>query len=104
MNNNQQLILNGFSRQEFEESLISKMLDRFLTVIQPKPQEDFTEEFLTRKQVAKLLSISLVTVSKYQKNGTFKVYYFGTRPRFKKSEILNFSKSQNNSRTKSKSK
>lgn len=47
------------------------------------------EEFLTIQQVSKLLGISLVTIHKWKKQGKIKFHRFGSRIRFRKSEVLN---------------
>lgn len=51
------------------------------------------EEFLTIQQVSKLLGVSLVTLHKWKKEGKIKFHRFGSRIRFKKSEIMNVGKS-----------
>jgi excisionase family DNA binding protein len=85
------IFLSGISIEEFEADLLEKLK----ALIQPALiaiQREEAEDFLTRKQVAKLLGVSLVTISKWQKNGNIKFHRFGTRIRFKRSEILNAEK------------
>ena len=87
----EQIFLSGMTVEEFEASLFEKLK----AIIQPallNLQKQDEEDFLTRKEVAKLLSVSNVTLSKWQKNGTLKFHRFGTRIRFKKSEILHVEK------------
>mgnify|MGYP003664679281 CR=1 FL=1 len=67
-------ILDGVEQKinAFEQRLISK-----------EPQE-----FLDRKQVAKLLGISLVTVHDWSKKGVLQPYRIGHRVRFKREDII----------------
>lgn len=50
------------------------------------PQPDTA--LLTRKEVAKMLDISLPTLHNWVKNGTIQAYRIGNKVRFKKSEVL----------------
>jgi excisionase family DNA binding protein len=50
------------------------------------------EEFFTAKEAAKRLQISLVTLHKWKADGKLKFYRFGSRVRFKWSEIENAGK------------
>lgn len=54
-----------------------------LKVITPNPQTDL----LTRREVAKMLHISLVTINDWVKKGVLKAYKAGNRVYFKSSEI-----------------
>ncbi len=47
------------------------------------------DEFLTRAEIAKMLKITLVTVSDWTKKGTIQAYKIGGRVLYKKHEILN---------------
>ena len=87
----QQIILNGISIEDFQNQLIGKIKSEFFSSV-PTPAKETTEDFLTVKQVAKLLGVSLVTVHKWKKEGKLKFHRFGTRIRFQKSEILNSEK------------
>lgn len=84
----QQIILNGISIDDFQNQLIGKLKTEFLSATIPPPKE-IDEDFLNAKQVSKLLGISLVTLHKWKKDGKLKFHRFGTRIRFRKSEILN---------------
>ncbi len=53
-----------------------------------KPQETpQTEKYLTRKETAALLNVSLPTLNEYTKGGKIKGYRFGVRVLYKQSEI-----------------
>jgi excisionase family DNA binding protein len=90
----QQIILNGISIEDFQNQLIGKIKSEFFSTAPTAPKET-TEDFLTVKEVAKLLGVSLVTVHKWKKDGKLKFHRFGTRIRFQKSEILNNEKFSN---------
>ncbi len=81
---NHQILLNGISLDE----LISRLKLEFLPTRETDNKET-TEDFLTAKQVSKLLGVSLVTIHKWKKDGKLKFHRFGSRIRFQKSEILN---------------
>jgi excisionase family DNA binding protein len=57
------------------------------------------KEILTRKEVATLLSISLVTVHDWIKVGILKPYKLGNRTFFKRSEIMEALNNSNPSRS-----
>ena len=52
------------------------------------------DEMLTVKEVAKLLGVSLVSIHAWKKDGKIKFYRYGSRIRFKKSEVLQVEKYQ----------
>jgi excisionase family DNA binding protein len=64
--------------------------EKFLAHVKMALEEDATDnrEFLTAREVSKLLGVSLVTLDKWRKNGTLKSYRFGSRIRYKKIEII----------------
>jgi excisionase family DNA binding protein len=53
------------------------------------------EILLTREEAANLLSISLVTLWKYTKEGVIPAYRIGTKLRYKKSDIIKALKKAN---------
>lgn len=54
---------------------------------------------LTRKEVAKMLGISLPTLHSWVKNGILVSYHIGSKVRFKKDEVLQSLKSINDKNT-----
>lgn len=86
-----QVIISGFTIEEFEDRLISRLKNELRTPSNAKDNKE-PEEFLTAKQVSKLLGVSLVSIHKWKKQGKLKFYRFGSRVRFKKSEILQVEK------------
>ena len=64
------------------DELVSRLKAELLPAItQQQPQETKEEEFLTAKQVSKLLGVSLVTLHKWKKDGKIKFHRFGSRIR-----------------------
>lgn len=51
------------------------------------PQPD--NEYITRKETAQILGISLPTLNFYSKDGLLPSYRIGSRIRYKKDEVLN---------------
>lgn len=84
------IYLNGISIEDFQNQLIGKLKTEFLTA--PTPPNEDNGNFLTAKEVSKLLSVSLVTLHKWKKDGKIKFYRFGSRIRFKRNEILSVQK------------
>lgn len=68
----------------------------FLQTAQPKEPED---SLLKPKDVAKLLSVSRVTISQWMKSGRLPYCRIGTRIYFKKTEILEVMQMKKNKRT-----
>lgn len=64
--------------------------EKFLAHVQTALQQDEagSSDFLTARQVSKMLGVSLATLDKWRKNGTLPCHRFGSRIRYKKSEIL----------------
>lgn len=71
---------------QLKESILSDVraeLKEIVLNFQPKKQP----EYLTRKEVAKILKVSLVTLSDWNKKGVLKPYRLGNLIRYKRSEI-----------------
>ncbi|KUO68838.1 MAG: helix-turn-helix domain-containing protein [Lutibacter sp.] len=78
--------LHNITPQEFREGIISdirvefeKLSKNFQPVLPPK--------YLTRQEVAKILKISLVTISDWNRKGILKPYRLGNLVRYKQSEL-----------------
>ena len=70
------------------ETLIGQIKEIVKNAIsQPQPQPQ-TEKLLTRKEVCKMLQISLVTCHNWTKQGILNPYRIGNKLRFKESEVL----------------
>ncbi len=72
--------------EEFKNEILSgvqKQLEDFSKNFQPKEPA----LWITRKEVAELFGVSLVTIHNWTREGVIRAYKIGTRVRFKKSEI-----------------
>ena len=72
--------------QQLKESILSDVRAELQVIaqnFQPKKQA----EYLTRKEVAKILKVSLVTLSDWNKKGVLKPYRLGNLIRYKTTEI-----------------
>lgn len=86
MTNN--FLLSPITLDELETRIVNRFKSEFLSTA-PTPLKETPEDFLTVKQVSKLLGVSLVTIHKWKKDGKINFYRFGSRIRFKRSEIEN---------------
>ena len=72
--------------QQLKESILSDVRAELQVIaqnFQPKKQP----EYLTRKEVSKILKVSLVTLSDWNKKGVLKPYRLGNLIRYKTTEI-----------------
>lgn len=72
---------------EHLENIISEAIQREFLKFTHQPQPD-PSEFITRKETAQILNVSLVTLNEWTKNGTLQGYRIGSRIRYKKNEVL----------------
>jgi excisionase family DNA binding protein len=78
--------VHGITPQQLKESILSDFrteLKELVLNFQPKKQP----EYLTRKEVAKILKVSLVTLSDWNKKGVLKPYRLGNLIRYKTTEL-----------------
>ena len=57
-------------------------------ILTKQEKESDYDQLLSRKEVAEMLKVSLVTVSKYQKDGRLTYYRIGRHVYFKKGDIM----------------
>ena len=82
-----QIILNGITFEQLQESFKSivknevEQLQKSLPTIEPAP------EYITRKETAQILGISLVTLNEWTKTGVIPASRIGTRVRYKRADI-----------------
>lgn len=86
----QNILFSPISLDELETRLVARFKTEILSA--PTPQPETPEDFLTAKQVSKLLGVSLVTLHKWKREGKLKFHRFGSRIRFRKSEIISAEK------------
>ena len=80
--------LHNICPEEFKNEIltgIQKQLENFSKNFKPKEPT----LWITRKEVAELLGVSLVTIHTWTQENIIHAYKIGTRVRFKKSEIEN---------------
>ena len=76
-------LIEQITRSEFEEFIVSTC-KRLLVQPTPQPEE---VELKTRKETAKKLGVSLVTLNEYTKNGIIPAYRIGSRVRYKSTDV-----------------
>lgn len=87
----EQILFSPIALDELETRLVTRLKSELNTIqtVPTTPQED---DFLTAKQTSKLLGVSVVSLHKWKKQGLIKYHRFGSRIRFRKSEILHTKK------------
>ncbi len=85
-----ELYLQGLTKDDLE-SLIRETVEAVLTkhLSPTKPENRFSTNYLSRKETATILRISLPTLSKWTYEGKIKAYRIGTRIRYKPDEVHN---------------
>lgn len=87
------IMIEGTTIVEFEAK-IEQIISTCLSNIELREQEKF--EYLTRKQTAELLQVSLVTLNNWSKNKTLTPYSIGNRVYYRHKDILDSMKPINN--------
>ena len=85
-----QILLNGISNEELQSSIratVASEVQRVFDQYFPKEPIETAPEFLTRKETAEILGISLVTLNEWTKNGVIPAKRIGTRIRFDKQQV-----------------
>jgi len=78
-----QIFLNGITVEQLAEALKPLLANE--TTNEPKEPEN---DFITRDQVCKLLSINKTTLWKHTRSNKLKSYGIGNRVMYKRSEVL----------------
>ena len=79
------ILLNGINLSDIKKVLREVLEEKSNDFTKPVKSED--QEYLTRKEVAKLLKISLTTLNDWSKQGIVQAYRIGNRVLYKKKEI-----------------
>ncbi len=79
------ILLNGINLSDIKKVLREVLEEKSNDFAKPVKSED--QEYLTRKEVAKLLKISLTTLNDWSKQGIVQAYRIGNRVLYKKKEI-----------------
>jgi len=84
-----QIILNGLTVEQLGQLIADKVKEAVNQKEQSKKQTAVKEpKYLTRKETAKLLHISLPTLNEWTKEGILKSYRIGSRILYKPEEVL----------------
>ena len=78
--------VHGITPQQLKESILSDVRTELKEIVlnfQPQLQP----EYLTRKEVAQILKVSLVTLTDWNKKGVLKPYRLGNLIRYKRVEL-----------------
>ena len=86
------VILSPFTLDELATAVAAKIKSD-LPAAEPLPADD---EMITAKEVSKLLGVSMVSIHTWKKDGKLQFYRYGSRIRFKKSEVLQVEKYKGN--------
>lgn len=78
--------VHNITPEELKESILIDVRAE-LQIIAQKFQPVKPVEYLTRKETAKLLKVSLVTLSDWNKKGILKPYRLGNLIRYKRTEL-----------------
>ena len=73
--------------EELSQLITNAATSAVQTFIDAQKRADEYNEFMTRREVADLLGISLPTLYKYTKDGIFQSYKLGSLIRYKRSEV-----------------
>lgn len=73
-------------KTEISQDVFNKISCLIQTAQTPPPPQT---EFITRKQTAQILRVSLPTINDWTKTGKIKGYRIGSRVRYKRNEIEN---------------
>ena len=80
------ILLHNITPDEFKNELISSLKEVIQELlIETKKEKEV--EYLTRQEVAKILKVSLVTMSQWDKLGIVQPYRIGNRIRYKSNEL-----------------
>lgn len=78
----------GVTPRELKESIINDVRDELAALAKNlKLFDKQSEVYLTRKEVSKILKVSTVTLSDWDKKGITQPYRLGNLIRYKKSEL-----------------
>ncbi len=77
----------GLCPEEFQATIISEMKAEILQLFKSFTPTESTSEYLTRKEASKILKVTLVTLSNWDKKGVLQPYRIGNAIRYKREEI-----------------
>lgn len=84
-----EIILNGITFEQLQDSLKSIVRNEVEQLKSTLPTIDPAPEFITRKQTAEILGVSLPTLNEWTKTGIVTASRIGTRVRYKRTDVYN---------------
>lgn len=84
----EKFIATNYDREDLILMIKEAFRDELKAILTQRENESDYDLLLSRKEVAELLKVSLVTVSKYQREGRFPYTRLGRHIYFKKGEIM----------------
>ena len=84
----EKFIVTNYDQNEFVSLIREAFKEELKECLNQQEREIEYNKLLTRREVAELLRISLVTVSKYQKSGELQYSRLGRHIYFKKGDIM----------------
>lgn len=83
----QNIIFTSVPFDQLQTAISEAVKTEFLKFSSIAPPEQL--EFITRKETAQILGVSLVTLHEWTKNGVIQSYRVGTRIRYQRKEVEN---------------
>ena len=84
-----ELVLTSLPLEQLKTEISEAVLKEISTLLQSVQGPTKNAEFLTRKEAAKLLGISLVTLNTWTKEGKVSGYRIASRVRYKREDLVN---------------
>ena len=84
----EKFIVTNYDRDELVSMIKEAFKEELKEILTQQEKERDYDILLSRQEVAELLKISLVTVHKYQKEGTLPFYKLGWHVYFRKGDIM----------------
>lgn len=84
----EKFIVTNYDRDDLIFMIKEAFKEELKEILKQQEKPDDYDVLLSRKEVAKLLQVSLITVSKYQKRGILPFNRLGRKVYFKKGDIL----------------
>jgi excisionase family DNA binding protein len=84
----EKIIVTNYDRDEIISMIREAFSAELVEIMAKQGKESDYDQLLSRKEVAEMLKVSLVTVRKYQKQGRLTFYRIGRNVYFKKGDIM----------------
>ncbi len=78
--------IHGITPDEFKESILKDVREE-LKKLSLNFQPQSPSEYVTRKELSKILKVSIITLADWEKKGIIKSYRIGNLVRYKRAEL-----------------